>query len=250
MIKKCKKNNNRNYNSNYENKNIRMKIITQNIKSICNYLDFSNETFYKTISLIDSVSSKYLFNDNMFKKVSLVCLGLASKVHESQDKALYTNSLQLILKNPKEDYAKLEKTILTALDFDLNIVTPFECVMIFFKLENIYQGINCNLRKNYRKFVFKLANYVSLEYEMNKYNTLAVALCVIMVSRKIFDCDYLLPSEIQRHTRYSKEMLNTCYNDVIIIGQRLLNKLSKVNTSFSSDQTKDTISQNSHMEFD
>ena len=242
IIKKSKKNTNRNYNSNYQNKLIRMKIISQNLKSICQYLDFSNETFYKTIGLLDSVSSKYLFNDDMFKKVSLVCLGLASKAHESQDKALYTNSLRIILKNPKKDYAKLERTILTALDFDVNIVLPYDCIFRFFALENIYEGINCNLRKNYRNFVFKLTHAVSLDYEMNKFNSLAVSLCIIMVSRKIFDCDYLLPSEIQRITQYTRKMLQKCYKEILNLALNLIDQNEKANNSFSSDDTKDSIS--------
>ena len=156
MIKKNKKNINRNYNCNYKNQTIRKKVITKSLKSICDFLQFPNKIYFKAIGLLDSISSKFLFDDLMFKKVSLVCLSLISKTELSQNKALLTDSLSMIIPGSDLEYANLEKVILTSLNFNVNIITPFDFVQELLKTDEVYEEIECNFLKKYKNLVYEI----------------------------------------------------------------------------------------------
>ena len=243
LIHKNNKNINRNYNPNYQNKKIRKKIITKTIKPMCNYLEFSEKTFYKTVGLLDSLSSKYLFDNKTFQKVALICMSFASKTQEIQKKALLINALDMIIENPDEDYQNLEKQLLICLNFNVNIITPQDYISELLDMEIVYKGIKCNVRKKFRKSVLRLTYHTCLEYETNQFTSLAVALSIISTNRKLFGCDDNLPQSLQTQTNYSKDILKLSYNSITRISMKLIKKFSKINKSFSSDSTQTTSSE-------
>lgn len=237
LVQKNRTNTNRNYNEAYRHRKLRDRLMTKNLKSICDFLDFLPRTYYKTIGLIDSVSSQFLFEDAMFKKISLVCLGLISKTQESVDKALYTNSLQLIMPGDKAEYARLEKLVLFAMEFNLNVVVPFEYVVELLRVRESFDGIKCNLYKKFRKFVLRLVRRTALDYETNKFTSLAVALAVLMTAREVFGCEEPLPSRLKVLTGYNESVLSACLEEIRPMAQRLAQKSSKKEKSFSSEST-------------
>lgn len=237
LVRKNRRNANRNYNEAYSNRAVRDRLASKNLRSICEYLEFEEQTYFKTLGLIDSVSSKFLFDEPTFKKIALVCLGLMSKTQESVDKALYTNSLQLIMRHDKAEYARLEKLVLHAMDFDVNLAVPYEFVAELLRLEATFQGLNCNLFGKFRKFVARLLRRASLEYETNKYTSLAVALAIVMTARDLFGCAEKLPMRLRELTGYDSLVLAACFADIRALGAALMEKPSKCKQSFCSEST-------------
>lgn len=237
LVRKNRHNANRSYNEDYRNGKLRDRLVSKNLKSICDFLDFSTQTYHKAIGLIDAVSSKFLFDDAMFKKISLVCLGLVSKTQESTDKALYTNSLQLIMPGDKAEYARLEKLVLFAMEFDLNLTVPYEYIVEMLRLRETFENINCNLFKRFRKFVLRMTHKTALEYENNKFTSLAVALAIVISAREVFGCVEPLPARLESLTGYSESVLSECLEEIRPVAQKLAQKKDKKECSFSSEST-------------
>ena len=221
LIHKNSKSKMRNYNPDYKNHSERYYTINAIFKIICQKSNFSSKTLFFAIGILDSVSSLYLFDKKNYFWLGLVSLSLASKIQENR---LFSNIKYLLKFYPKMKYnniIKLEKNVLKALDFNLNLVTSFDFLSEIFTQNEIFDEIKTKEKELYYKCALKLNYYCNLEYKINRFTSLVVALCIVMSARNIFDCEILLPEFLQKITSYSEEDLEPCYVQI----QELLLKI-------------------------
>jgi len=212
ILRKSAKDNHRIYNSRYINKTFRKQCIKKTLRKISDTLALSNSTFYLAISIIDSLTSKYAFDNEKFQSVSLVCLCLASKLRESLNFSIHPRSVYKWIKGGKNEFQKLEKTVLISFEFDINFITPYDLMFEFMKQKETFSGINNLNQEIFFKIVSKLMYSIALNYESNKFNSLPIALSILMIARNYMGCRVLLPELFTRMTNYSEEKLRLCYN--------------------------------------
>jgi hypothetical protein len=232
LLKRNRRKAQRHFNPHYDNLSIRTKTIKTQIKKICKDMGLKNETFYLTIAIIDNISSKYLLEDEVFSAISLVALNLAARVKESQNIIFLLNSLKLMKSNSNRRL--YEKQILEELEYNVNIITPFDFLMEFILLEESFEGIRPEVRKQFSYFVSKLIYFSTLEYDTNKYNSLVIAMSIIMVSRKLFKCQNLLPDYLREITGFSENVLSLCFQKIYFLGKKIQHQLTLKNKSEKS----------------
>ena len=217
LLKKNSKNKHRNFNSKYVNKEFRFQEIKTTFHDLSKSYNLSYSTFYLAISILDSVSSRYAFDKKNFRKIALTSLCLASKVRESFMLSLNFASIKSRFQGSFKEFNKLEKTVLICLDFDLNFVTGFDLVSEFLKHKESVEGIDDNNQEIFGDLIFKLLYSLMLHYDTNKFNTLPIALSVLMIARKIMGCRVLLPEFFKKITGYSGKKVRVCYKFICYI---------------------------------
>ena len=217
LISKNNKNSTRFFNSDYMSSNVRKEIIHKTLHVVFAEQSFKKETVYLCIAIIDSITSKYWFDDDMFEAISLVCLRLALKLKEKDSKYLSLSFYEKKLETFPNQYNELEKIILKMLDFNLNIITPYDYINVFFEKSIIFEDINIKDLQNFANLISLLTYCVALEYDTNQFQSLAVAVCIIMVARHIFKCKNILCEDLEDFTGLSKDFLEPCYDKIMSI---------------------------------
>jgi transcription initiation factor TFIIIB Brf1 subunit/transcription initiation factor TFIIB len=217
----------RHFNPYYNNHNTRNLVLKTQIKKICKDLNLKNETFYNAIAIIDNISSKFLLEEEVFSGISLVALSIAARIKESQSMIFLLNSLKQIKSNSNRKM--YEKQILEELNYDANIVTPFDFINHFVLFDKTFEEINSKKIKPFLYLISKLTYLTVCDYNSNKYNSLVVALAIIMVARKIFKCKKLLPPFLEELSGFTEEVLSSCYRKIYFYGRKFIKELKVMN---------------------
>jgi hypothetical protein len=169
--------------------------------------NWNESTFFSTIALLDSVSSRFQIDPELFGLLSLACLSLMVKIRESSYMRFDLQKICFIFGIFHYDVCKfnqLEKSILKIHQFDLNVVTSFDFVQFFMRTPDMFLKPNKIESHNEFKMFYNLAlkiHFLMLEdYSLNKYTPLALAIAGIMLSRKVLQISPLLPEQIQNET--------------------------------------------------
>jgi hypothetical protein len=209
LISKNNREQHRHFNPKYKNLNLRQEVFGKIIKKFCSDNNLSNKTKYLAMTITDNITSKYLLDKESFKHVALIALLLSAKVIESQRNLFYLNSLKCFKYLPNKKY--IEQQILGELNYDLNILTPYDFILEFSSTSKMYSGLWKISREEFNQNLFLITDLMISNYQTNKYTSLVVALCILMVTRKISGCKKLLPSFFERMSGYCEESLNSCY---------------------------------------
>ncbi|CAA21817.1 G1 cyclin Puc1 [Schizosaccharomyces pombe] len=96
------------------------------IVEIHNGFDLSIDTLPLSISLMDSYVSRRVVYCKHIQLVACVCLWIASKFHETEDRVPLLQELKLACKNiyAEDLFIRMERHILDTLDWDISIPTP------------------------------------------------------------------------------------------------------------------------------
>jgi hypothetical protein len=121
--------------------------------------------------------------------MSLASLCLASKIIESQKKALKTKDLKWLLKDPQHNYAHTEQLILREFNFYLNIKTPYDFLEEMLENKKILNGINRFLKNIFKKYTRKLLHIICLEYSANHFPSDIIAISIVLIAKKVFNSD-------------------------------------------------------------
>lgn len=224
MIKKNKNSSRRHFNPNYTNRKERQEIIAEWIKPICDTLELTLKTFHLTLSIIDFVTSLFYFDPKNFRNISLVSLCLASKIYENRAKSMNHQTFAEFIQEERIDFYKIEKSVLLCLDFNLNILSPHDFLLQFLADPRINFEIQKNQREDFKIYNFNLAVECSCRYEMNKFNSIGVALSIFMVARKKFNCKRIFPKVLKKITKLNKRVLSPCFEQVLAISKQLNDK--------------------------
>jgi hypothetical protein len=190
-----KQNKNRYYNSSFQNHHLRNKIISKFTK----LLPISNFAYFTFIGLFDSINSRQIFEDNEMILISIVCLVLASKKCDSKNFILKYSDFKKIFKNlPINRLFILEVKVLRLMNFDLNLVTPYDFTMFFCQKFCLIEGYNYhNETSNLNKTIYintkKVLCFFASNYHLNEYTSLTLALLSIMITRSNLKMQPLIP---------------------------------------------------------
>ena len=219
----------RHYNPAFGFTELRQKLIFTSIRPMCDLLELSQNTYYLSVSVMDHISSVYRFDSADLKKLALASLRLASKLLEHSSKKISFKMLKRFLPVDSLDYQNFEFSILSVLNFDLNIRCPYDFIVLLMRDARLYWQIENNLLLQFVSWLSELTFYCSVEYEFNKYSSLGVAVSIIMVVRKVFGCSTVSPKFLQKMTRYSCEHLRDIYSKIYFYAKRLVRtgKISK-----------------------
>ena len=219
LLKKQYKN--RYYNNNPPHINFRSEIISW-FKNLKKLFEFSEATYYLSISYFDSVFSMCEVRKEEIKLVGFVCFFMAGKMNEKIEK---TPSIDKIVKFFKTEYSKdqflnCENTIFKLLDFSLNIKTPYVFLSYF-----LYRGILSNYDIFYKQttdsliqeqlvffedLAFKILDFSLSMYDFYQYISVAVAAACIASARKIFGFKEIWTNELCLLTNLTWENIQNC----------------------------------------
>ena len=119
------------------------------------------------------------------------------------------------------------------------MITPFDFINQFLLIEQTYEGIKKNKIKPFMFLITKLTYLTVCDYNSNKYNSLVVALTIIMVGRKIFKCRIRLPPFLEEICGFSEDVLALCYRKIYFFGRNFVKEYELNNRKKgSSDKIK------------
>ena len=205
----------RHFNPEYRFCALRKSIFRNQIKPICQRFDFSIESFYLCVSIFDFTTSQLLHSREQLFTVALVCLDLASKLKESQLKFARFDSWKKTEFQSLEHFDSLQKQILVQLDFNVNILTPFDWVCAFLDLHRSYTKKSKTSKSKLKSVVSKVLYKSWQEYRLNKFNVFAVALGVMIVSSNIVKCSERFVKVLKRMFSIPKKQVKACYREVL-----------------------------------
>lgn len=223
-ISKAKSSTKRHFNRHYQSHSVRSSFLFSKVKRLCAALDLKDETFFLTLGISDFLSSKFAFDEDTFRKVTLSSLSLAVKARESQ--ALATQAALGKLQRLLPSLAKEERKVLKEMQFDINLVTPFIFLLAFSRFPDTYLEIPPMQRPTFVRVLSALAFCSSRSYEFNKYKALAVALAILMSARELFGCAQVLPGFLEELTGHSVETLKFFWAQMNRIRRQIKFKVS------------------------
>lgn len=221
MIKTHETSTKRHFNPAYVNRKERLEVLHTWIRPICDSLELTPRTFHLTVSIIDFVTSLFYFEPEEFRNISLVSLCLASKIYENRNKMIYYRTFTDHFSENEIDYHKIEKSVLICLGFNLNIWTPHDFLVQFLMDPRIYFEIQEHRRQDFKSSIFELAMECSLQYRLNKFNSIGVAVSVLMATRSQFCCKKLFPHFLEKLTKLKLRALLPCFKVVVTISKKI-----------------------------
>ena len=224
LIKKGKKRSNRHFNPDYKSLKIRERTIRKYIHRLCELMCFTLETFYLTVSLIDHVTSQYLFSPKKFFQISIVCLSLAAKVKENR-KSFQNMQISKLLESI-EERLQIERFLLQEFKFELNHITPFDYVQYFLQMEDTFEGIPLRLKGRFYSMIFEVLFEIVLNYKNNKFNPLVVAVVALMIVRKRLRLNRVLPFFVEKVTSYSEDIFSLFLNELKLKNHKIYKNLN------------------------
>lgn len=162
--------------------------IIKDIKKICTDFSLSLKTYFLTIEYLDNICSKISsFNPKYLLQISLFCLILAAKFNEQAPKAIYLHDL--LKKNISKNYLEDEIYILKLLNYDLNIITPYDILQDILNFGFVLEGENFDCKKiNYIYCILEKILYIFSE--TNSYIDMTpkqIAVCFTGFARELMN---------------------------------------------------------------
>ena len=178
-------------------------------------------TFCLSLAVFDSILSKFTIPKKSLLKVGISCFLIAIKIREA--KRVYKKAFRLIryIENlDKKNLAKVERSILLNLNFDMNLVLPIDFLHFFVDRPEILESEGMGiLEKQKRKLILVktvgiLNTSVLLHYHTNKFTSLVVAICILMIAREKAGFPVAWPAHLRKMTGYDKDLVWPCYSEL------------------------------------
>lgn len=216
-------NKNRYYNISPPHKSYRKTLINW-IKNLLRMLKYSQSTYHLSIAILDSVFSMCVVKEEEIKLVGFICLFMAGKMNEKEDKIPSIEEVVGHFKNEfcRKQFWNCENTIFELLKFNLNIKTPFVFLSYF-----LYRGIlNCEdvfyydtneelveeILVFFEDLSLKILDFSLDLYDFYQFISVAVASACIACARKIFGCKVVWTKELFELTSLSWNSIEDCSN--------------------------------------
>lgn len=171
--------------------------------------------------MIDYIASAHQLGPIEFSHLGLVCLRLASKISEPAGGVIPYKWLSRYSRDQSLDYSALELRVLDRLDFNLNFRSPHSYLTLFTEDARLYAQIKSSRLPGFVSWMSKLAFECSLEYELNRFSSLAVAASIVMAARHAFGCESVLPGFLEALSGCTAKALKPCYGQVGALVKKL-----------------------------
>jgi hypothetical protein len=198
-----KQNQNRYYNTEFSAFPQRWNIIENFLYKISLKFQLQASTFFASVALFDMILAHYTLNSDMMLKVGLCCLSLASKQREKQKEQLKYSDLNLIFQfKNQEHFSKIEKFILQACNFNINIVTSFDMTLSILEMPEFDEITKIREKSVDKSFVYQLLVDLQLQitknYESNRFTVSALAVALLMLIQEFLGSTSSLPLRVKR----------------------------------------------------
>ena len=142
----------------------------------------------------------------MMMKLALVSLVLASKLKNSLKTTLkYTHIESAFQEIQAKDLIKIERYVLIQTNFNINVVTPYDYVMIFFKSEEIFPLKSIIHKMKIKNELIEILIFFTRFYFLNEFTSLALAIICLMICRSNLNIFPIFPKHLESLTE-SKEV--------------------------------------------
>ena len=209
-----KQNKNRYFNPDFENSIIRRNFLIKILKPLINRANYSGNTLFLSIAIMDAFLSTNKCSDDLIPTVGIISLTLASKFNEinyidlDQD---FFKDMQSCVCLPM--FPVLEKLMLTTLGFNVNVITPLHFVLLFQELGFFNTGSSANCSDEAQEMVnlnTEMLFLFSLEYEVNLFRPLYVALSIMIVLNIFLKKSDVYPQKVQEFSGVEISELYPC----------------------------------------
>lgn len=217
MVKKSLKN--RFYNKNAFHKDFRNHLVKW-IKGISTKLDFCSSTLHLAVALLDAILTKYILEEEQVRILTFMVLYSAAKIEDNDKKLPTLKSVVNLFEGEFtiENFKTCELTILKAMSFNLNIVTPFKFVAFMIYRGAIFkEDFKSKDQKIILEFVKEGFSYFTdilleaslMNYSLNEFSSLVIACCIIALARKFINCNEIWPVQLKSLTNIDFSDLST-----------------------------------------
>ena len=200
LILKAKRANQQGYVADFAQKEQRYELFFNIISDVSYKASFHLSTFILALNLFDSVVEKKVFPKELFVKTGMVCLMMASKIRENEDRAMKVKDFDVCFGVETRELIKtMERRIFECLQFRLDPVLPFDflaCLLLSgdvlinpppkFKDRPI-------LKVKFRGLIRLLMFCAAKEYELNRFSALKVGCSILMLARKMLGFSDIWP---------------------------------------------------------
>lgn len=204
---------NRFFSKNAFHKNFRNQLVEW-IKGISDKLGFCLSTLHLAITLLDTILTRYSVEEEQVRVLTFMVLFTAAKIEDSDKKLPTLNSVVELFDGEftVEDFKSCELTILKAMNYSLNIVTPYKFVAFLiyrgsiFKEDFKFKGKKINLefiKEGFGYFTDNLLEASLMSYCLNEFSSLVVGCCVIALARQYIGCQEIWPVQLKKLTNIS-----------------------------------------------
>jgi hypothetical protein len=242
---------NRWYNRNMKNLKERIKIIFGLMQKICKILELQISTFCLSVNIFDAIISKYPVEKTQMVPLGIISVVLASKMNETHDKVISLSDIsRYIIPLDVAFLSKMERKAFTVLGFQLNMILPenFLCFLLhqFLSEEHDFFGGKNENKKELTSRFLNIVNYLNLltivDYTFYKYTSVAVAVSILMYSRKLCGMEVLWPKFLEKFTGISVNHVTEC---IALIEHRYKEKfVMKIFQKIDSENEVDIINKN------
>lgn len=164
------------------------------LKYLRTRLEYSLRTYYLAVSILDCFLSQYKVENDNLKIFCFMALHMAAKMEENGPKVPELSVIAKLFENKYdvEDIENWEIAITKALNYSLNIRTPYTFVEHFLS-KGVVNSMDLNCRSeaqaesqisNFEKVVMDLLDLTSSHYDFNNFSPMSVACAVIACARK------------------------------------------------------------------
>lgn len=125
------------------------------------HLNLNDATLHGAVALMDRILRKTRIQSEMMQILSLLCVWVASKYHDSV--TIEPRHLQDIINCPEKDFLVGESFVVQTVDYQLTVVTPLSFAQRYIK------AMRFGLKRNEANFVEHFIKYL-LEFAMCNYS--------------------------------------------------------------------------------
>jgi len=161
-------------------------------------MDLCLETLYMGVNLMDQSLCRFTVEEPMFQLLGSSAMLLAAKFQEMKRHAPTVEDFILISDETysKKEFVAMEKRIVDALNYEINIVTPFHFLEHFLAISKA--------NEKQTAFVNYLSELMMVEYQFVTYcPSIKAASCVNLARQTLHQRNKeIWPSELELHTGY------------------------------------------------
>ena len=189
------------------------------IEAICCHFEYTQNTYYLSINIMDKLLSKHNFSRRKLDLVCFMIVNIAAKQHERRGRLSGFDSLVIIFrgKYDVEIMRNLEIMILKLLDFKTCITTVFDIVHEFVRTNEMnnnpdlaFRNKNIPLIKEFENAVLLFIEISANHYEFYQFSATTVAISCIKSAEKMLNKKFSIPQNIKILLKESKEEILCC----------------------------------------
>lgn len=179
---------------------------------------FKPSTFYTAVTMIDAMFSFAFLEGYMLHLLAIVCVILAAKMKERDEKLPKLSSMLEFFQNKftAEEYNNLEEAVCSIMRFSLNVQTPFcfSSYLVFrgaISSDEISLGLSNKILEDFDE-LFDVMNRLSVDcYDLNQFPALTVGASAVALARKYTGLKVYWPEHLSFVTGLNWESIRVCF---------------------------------------